>query len=92
MKLLSRAPVWCYQCLLSKQASAVRRRIVPIEGFQKALPSAKTYLYDNNSTAGTIQKARAAGAIVATERMYRKGNLVRRIFSEMEAPFESFRI
>jgi glycosyltransferase involved in cell wall biosynthesis len=56
-----------------------------VVGFQRALPSAKIYVYDNNSTDKTVQMARAAGAIVATERLQGKGNVVRRMFSDIEA-------
>ena len=56
-----------------------------VTGFRNALPSAKVYVYDNNSTDGTLEKARAAGAIVASERLQGKGNVVRRMFSDVDA-------
>ncbi len=43
------------------------------------------YVYDNNSSDRTIEVARAAGAIVRTERMQGKGNVVRRMFADVDA-------
>ncbi|MFX7878787.1 glycosyltransferase, partial [Acinetobacter baumannii] len=40
-----------------------------IEGFRKVLPDATIYVYDNNSRDRTIEVARAAGAVVRSERM-----------------------
>ncbi len=56
-----------------------------IEGFRKALPGATIYVYDNNSRDRTIEVARAAGAVVRGERMQGKGNVVRRMFADIEA-------
>lgn len=56
-----------------------------VEGFRKALPEARIYVFDNNSTDRTVEVARAAGAIVRTERMQGKGHVVRRMFSDVEA-------
>jgi glycosyltransferase involved in cell wall biosynthesis len=56
-----------------------------VADFRAALPQAKIYVYDNNSTDGTSEVARAAGAIVRVERRQGKGNVVRRMFSEIEA-------
>ena len=56
-----------------------------IAGFRAALPTARIYVFDNNSSDRTIEVARAAGAIVRTERMQGKGNVVRRMFSDVEA-------
>ena len=56
-----------------------------VSGFAGALPSATIYVYDNNSSDRTIEKARAAGAIVASERLQGKGNVVRRMFSDIDA-------
>ena len=46
-----------------------------IADFRAALPQATIYVYDNNSTDNTAEVARAAGAIVRTERMQGKGNV-----------------
>src|SRR6478752_5474630 len=46
--------------------------------FRAALPDADVYVYDNNSTDGTVAVARAAGAIVRCERRQGKGAVVRR--------------
>ncbi len=56
-----------------------------IEGFRKALPDATIYVYDNNSRDRTIEVARAAGAVVRSERMQGKGNVVRRMFADVDA-------
>jgi glycosyltransferase involved in cell wall biosynthesis len=49
------------------------------------LPQATIYVYDNNSTDGTIAVARAAGAVVRRETHQGKGNVVRRMFSDIDA-------
>lgn len=56
-----------------------------IAGFREALPGARIYVFDNNSRDRTVEVARAAGAIVRTERMQGKGHVVRRMFSDVEA-------
>src|SRR3954471_17355060 len=53
--------------------------------FRAALPEATVYVYDNNSTDRTIEVARAAGAVVRRERHQGKGNVVRRMFSDVDA-------
>ena len=56
-----------------------------VQAFRAALPGAVLYVYDNNSTDGTATAARAAGAIVRTERLQGKGNVIRRMFADIEA-------
>ena len=56
-----------------------------IESFRAALPTAIIFVYDNNSGDRTAEIARAAGAIVRTERLQGKGNVVRRMFADIEA-------
>jgi glycosyltransferase involved in cell wall biosynthesis len=56
-----------------------------VTGFRAALPDAAIYVYDNNSTDGTSAKARAAGAIVRLEPRQGKGNVVRRMFADIDA-------
>ena len=56
-----------------------------IEDFRNSLPTASIYVYDNNSTDETAKIARDAGAIVGREKRPGKGNVVRRMFSEVEA-------
>ncbi len=56
-----------------------------VAGFRAALPDATIYVYDNNSRDRTIEVARAAGAIVRTERIQGKGNVVRRMFADIDA-------
>jgi hypothetical protein len=53
--------------------------------FRAALPNAEIYVYDNNSTDGTAEIARRAGAVVRRERHQGKGYVVRRMFSDVEA-------
>jgi len=56
-----------------------------VRGFAAALPSAAIYVYDNNSSDDTAERARAAGAIVRREPMQGKGNVVRRMFADIDA-------
>jgi glycosyltransferase involved in cell wall biosynthesis len=56
-----------------------------VKAFQAAAPAANIYVYDNNSTDKTIAVARSAGAIVRTEYKQGKGNVVRRMFADVEA-------
>jgi glycosyltransferase involved in cell wall biosynthesis len=56
-----------------------------IRDFRAALPSASIYVYDNNSTDQTVVLARAAGAIVRSEPRQGKGNVIQRMFSDVEA-------
>ena len=56
-----------------------------IEGFRRVLPGASIYVYDNNSTDGTAEVAAAAGALVRREMYQGKGNVVRRMFADIEA-------
>lgn len=52
---------------------------------KKALPEAVVYVYDNNCTDRTSELARAEGAVVRHEYMQGKGNVIRRMFREIEA-------
>ena len=56
-----------------------------VADFRAALPAAEIYVYDNNSTDRTIELARAAGALVRREAHQGKGNVVRRMFSDVDA-------
>lgn len=56
-----------------------------VRDFRLALPSAHIYVYDNNSTDGTSAGAAAAGAIVRHELRQGKGNVVRRMFADIDA-------
>ena len=67
----------CY----NEEAAIVRT----IEGFQAALPGAAIFVYDNNSRDRTVELALAAGVEVRTERMQGKGNVVRRMFADIDA-------
>jgi glycosyltransferase involved in cell wall biosynthesis len=56
-----------------------------IADFRAALPHAIIYVYDNRSTDRTAEVAKAAGAIVRSELRRGKGNVVRRMFADIEA-------
>ncbi|MFT8242480.1 glycosyltransferase [Roseomonas sp. BN140053] len=56
-----------------------------VAGFRAALPEATVYVYDNCSTDGTVAVAEAAGAVVRQEPIPGKGNVVRRMFADVEA-------
>jgi glycosyltransferase involved in cell wall biosynthesis len=56
-----------------------------VAGFRAALPSARIYVYDNNSTDRTAEVARQAGATVRAEPLQGKGRVVRRMFADVEA-------
>ena len=55
------------------------------EDFRRALPDATIYVYNNNSTDRTAEIARQAGAIVRDEYMQGKGNVIRRMFRDIDA-------
>jgi glycosyltransferase involved in cell wall biosynthesis len=56
-----------------------------VTDFRAALPTATVYVYDNNSTDNTAAVAAQAGAVVRRERRPGKGNVVRRMFQDIEA-------
>jgi glycosyltransferase involved in cell wall biosynthesis len=56
-----------------------------VRDFKRALPSARIYVYDNCSTDRTSEVAAAAGAIVRFEQLKGKGNVVRRMFADVDA-------
>ena len=56
-----------------------------VRDFRAALPGSTIYVYDNNSTDDTVARARAAGAVVRNEPLQGKGNVVRRMFSDIDA-------
>ena len=56
-----------------------------VADFRAALPGAAIYVYDNNSQDRTAAAARDAGAVVRTETRQGKGNVVRRMFADIEA-------
>jgi glycosyltransferase involved in cell wall biosynthesis len=81
------------QCLLEAARIAV---LIPcfneaasiaavVRDFRAALPGAEVYVYDNNSTDRTASIAAAAGARVRKEPLQGKGNVVRRMFADVEA-------
>jgi glycosyltransferase involved in cell wall biosynthesis len=56
-----------------------------IADFRAVLPNASIFVYDNGSTDRTIEIARAAGAVVRKEPLKGKGNVMRRMFADVEA-------
>ena len=64
------------------EQAAIERTIA---GFRAALPAATIYVYDNNSNDRTVALATAAGAVVRIERQQGKGNVVRRMFADIDA-------
>lgn len=64
------------------EAAAIAQTIAD---FRAALPDATIYVYDNNSSDATCEVAAAAGAVVRAERMQGKGNVVRRMFADVDA-------
>jgi glycosyltransferase involved in cell wall biosynthesis len=56
-----------------------------VQGMRAALPDATVYVYDNGSTDQTVARAQAAGAVVRREPMRGKGNVVRRMFADVDA-------
>lgn len=56
-----------------------------VTDFKRALPESVVYVYDNNSTDGTAEIAKKAGAVVRFEYQQGKGNVIRRMFREIDA-------
>ena len=78
-----------YQCVkiavllpCYNEAAAIAQTVAD---FRAALPDAEIYVYDNNSSDATRTVAASAGAIVRTERTQGKGNVVRRMFADVDA-------
>ncbi len=58
-----------------------------VSDFRKELPDSNVYVYDNNSSDNTVDESRQAGAIVRSEEIQGKGNVVRRMFRDIDADF-----
>ena len=56
-----------------------------INDFQRELPEATIYVYDNNSSDDTAKIAKAEGAVVRHEYQQGKGNVIRRMFRDIDA-------
>lgn len=56
-----------------------------VKDVRDALPEAVVYVYDNNSTDKTVEIAEAAGAVIRHEYKQGKGNVIRRMFREIDA-------
>src|SRR5690606_29470134 len=56
-----------------------------VDGFRAAIPEIQPYVFDNMSSDNTIEAARAAGATVVSVPLRGKGNVVRRMFADVDA-------
>jgi glycosyltransferase involved in cell wall biosynthesis len=56
-----------------------------VAGFRASLPEATIFVYDNGSTDDTVERAKRAGAVTRVEPLRGKGNVVRRMFADIEA-------
>ena len=56
-----------------------------VTDFRTVLPEAVVYVYDNNSTDQTVKEASSAGAVIRYEHQQGKGNVIRRMFAEIDA-------
>lgn len=56
-----------------------------VRDWKRSLPEAAIYVYDNNSTDQTVEKALGAGAVVRSEYLQGKGNVIRRMFRVIDA-------
>lgn len=70
----------CIPCF--NEASSITK---VIRDFQKVIPELSVYVFDNNSTDNTAELARAAGANVVRVHLKGKGNVVRRMFADIDA-------
>jgi glycosyltransferase involved in cell wall biosynthesis len=64
------------------EAASIRQVVLDVK---RHLPEARIYVYDNESTDDTLKIAKAAGAIVRSEKCRGKGNVVRRMFTDIDA-------
>src|SRR5580704_10293780 len=79
---LGRRPVIAVLVPCLNEAAAIPKVIAD---FSRCLPDAAIFVYDNGSSDGTVEIARAAGAVVRSEPTRGKGNVVRRMFADIEA-------
>ena len=56
-----------------------------VSDFRAAIPNARIYVYDNNSTDQSVDRAQEAGAIVRSENLQGKGNVIRRMFADIDS-------
>lgn len=56
-----------------------------VSDFRAAIPGARIYVYDNNSTDDSAARARQAGATVRSETLQGKGNVIRRMFADIDS-------
>jgi hypothetical protein len=82
--MLSTAKTWSVAVLLPCYNEGQSIRLV-VEQFRSVLPHAVIFVYDNRSTDNTADEARQAGAVVRNEPWPGKGNVVRRMFADIDA-------
>src|SRR5689334_5351290 len=56
-----------------------------VRDFQQSLPTAKIFVFDNNSTDRTVEIAKKSGALVRSVHLQGKGNVIRRMFADIDA-------
>jgi glycosyltransferase involved in cell wall biosynthesis len=78
----TRAPTIAVLVPCLNEAAAIAKVVTD---FRASLPQARVFVYDNGSSDDTVALARAAGAVVRSEPMRGKGNVVRRMFADVEA-------
>ncbi|MEO7774836.1 MAG: glycosyltransferase family 2 protein [Steroidobacteraceae bacterium] len=79
---MDRKPVIAVLVPCLNEAGAIAKVVAD---FKTALPEATIYVYDNGSTDDTMKVAQAAGAVVREQPLKGKGNVVRRMFADVEA-------
>lgn len=67
------------------EAKTISKVVNDCQNAVKNIPNSVIYVYDNNSTDDTVKLAKEAGAVVRHEYMQGKGNVIRRMFREIDA-------
>ena len=80
--LAERSPTVAILVPCLNEAAAIAK---VVGDFRSSLPQARIFVYDNGSTDDTVNLARAAGAVLRAEPLRGKGNVVRRMFADVEA-------
>lgn len=67
------------------EGQTIRKVVTDCKNSTKEIPNTQIYVYDNNSSDNTVTEAQIAGAIVRHEYQQGKGNVIRRMFREVDA-------
>lgn len=67
------------------EGKTIKKVVADCKEAIKGIPNSVVYVYDNNSTDKTAELAEEAGAVVRHEYMQGKGNVIRRMFREIDA-------